>query len=140
MNSIEGTVLVDALIALRNDELEPHDTLECIGWRAGYQLQVPFGSSVNENAICEALRAQGLLERKDDLYRITEAGVKAAMVYARDPANFRSQERVMVSDKERMRQLRVACEPLAAQLKPGVEVVTIPASLVIRIMGIMGDK
>lgn len=134
MNAIEGTVLVDALIALRNDELEPHDTLECIGWRAGSQLQVPFGSSVDENSICEALRVQGLLERKDDLYRITEAGVKAAMAYARDPANFRSQERVMVSDKERMRQLRAACEPLKSYVKPEVEWVNIPAALVRVIM------
>lgn len=140
MNAIEGTVLVDALIALRNDELEPHDTLECIGWRAGYQLQVPFGSSVDENGICEALRLRGMLERKDDLYRITEAGVKAAMAYVRDPANFRSQQQVMVSDKERLRLLRAACEPLAAYVKPEVEFVNIPTALVKRIMEIVGDK
>lgn len=140
MNAIEGMVLVDALIALRNDELEPHDTLECIGWRAGYQLQVPFGSSINEDSICETLRGQGLLERKDDLYRITDAGVAAVTTYVRDPANFRSQERVMVSDKERMRLLRAACEPLAAYVKPEVEFVSIPTALVKRIMEIVGDK
>lgn len=139
MNAIEGTVLVEALIALRSDELEPHDTLECIGWRTGDELERVFSSSLPSHSICDALLVRGLLERKEDLYRLTETGIKTAMAYVRDPARFRNQTPTP-SEADRLRHLQEACEPLSVYVKPEVEFVNIPVSLVKRIIDIMEGK
>lgn len=77
LNQIDLTVLMDAFIALKEDQLEPHDSLDCIGWRTAQHLHDPY-YLLHGDSTCENLKRLGLLVASENdvpvLYRITRRG------------------------------------------------------------------
>lgn len=71
------TVLQAAFTALREDELEPHDTLDYIGWRSAQHLGDPY-YLLHGDSICEKLHRLLLLSATENdmpiQYRITRNG------------------------------------------------------------------